>query len=84
MLFVLSTCVEAEQRSQPSSVSCSGSLGEGPIRFYSNGIISLSKIFRRGYLREITFFCEGRLGRNRETGRRRSGGGGRNTSKLLL
>ena len=38
-------------------MSCFGSLGEGPIHFYSNGIISHSKIFRRGYLRKkIAFF----------------------------
>lgn len=49
------------------AVSCSGSLREGPIHFYSNGIISHSKIFRRGYLRKITFFlAEGRQRRNRQ------------------
>jgi hypothetical protein len=56
MPFVLSTRVEAERRSH--AVSCFGSLTEGPIHFYSNGTISHSKIFRRGYLRKITIFSE--------------------------
>lgn len=57
MLFVLNRSLEAE-RSQ--AVTCFGSLRESPIHFYSNGIISHSKIFRRGYLRKITFFSGGK------------------------
>lgn len=66
-MYVLSIRVKAERRSQ--RMSCFGSL-EGPIHFYSNGIILHSQVFQRGYLRKITFATGGKAEKTQAKGRK--------------